>query len=122
MIFANPETKLRQLSISTSTRTCSSLDEHTYESEGSMVHKIIYPKTKQVPVYYLIRWQVNPILTRLFYAPKTKRGGGGGTIVAPGKNPVTLLRIHSSKVFLKACPKMNLVTQLWFPWKPWLAY
>ena len=31
IIFANPETKLRQLSTSTSTCTCSSLDEHTNE-------------------------------------------------------------------------------------------
>ena len=53
-------------------------------------------------------------------APKTK--GGGGTLCPPSKNPVTLLRIHSSKLFLKACPKMNLLTQLWFPWKPWLGF
>ena len=54
-----------------------------------------------------------------FWAPKTK---GGGHIVPPSKNPVTLLRIHSSKRFLKACSKMNLLTQLWFPWKPWLGF
>ena len=45
----------------------------------------------------------------------------GEHIVPPCKNPVTLLRIHASKFFLKACPKMNLLTRLWFPWKPWLA-
>ena len=56
-----------------------------------------------------------------FGAPKTK-GGGGHIVPPPSKNHVTLLRIHSSKVFMKACPKMNLLTQLWFPWKPWLAF
>ena len=55
-----------------------------------------------------------------FWAPKTK--GGGGTLCPPSKNPVTLLRIHSSKLFLKACPKMNLLTQFWLPWKPWLGF
>ena len=54
-----------------------------------------------------------------FGAPKTK---GGAHCAPPSKNPVTLLRIHSSKLFLKACPKMNLLTQLWFPWKPWLGF
>ena len=39
-------------------------------------------------------------------------GGGGGAHCAPSKNRVTLLKIHSSKVFLKACPKINLLTQL----------
>ena len=57
-----------------------------------------------------------------FWAPKTKGGGGGHIVPPPCKNPVTLLRIHSSKLFLKACPKMNLLTQLWFPWKPWLGF
>ena len=54
-----------------------------------------------------------------FWAPKTK---GGAHCAPPSKNPVTLLRIHSSKLLLKACPKMNLLTQLWFPWKPWLGF
>ena len=63
--------------------------------------------------------RVNPIQTRLFLGSKDQ---GGGTLCPPSKNPVTLLRIHSSKLFLKACPKMNLLTQLWFPWKPWLGF
>ena len=39
----------------------------------------------------------------------------------PSKNPVTLLelRIHSSKVFLKACPNVILLPQLRCQWKPW---
>ena len=49
-------------------------------------------------------------------------GGGGGHNVSHIKNPVTLLRIHSSEFFLKACPKLSVLTQLWFPWKPWLAF
>ena len=40
--------------------------------------------------------------------------GGGGHV-----NPVTLVTIHSSQVFLKACPKWVSI-QVWFPWKPWL--
>ena len=52
-------------------------------------------------------------------------GGGGGVpgeltisqprffvlqnIVPQQKNPVALLRIHSRKVFLKACPKFSVV-------------
>ena len=40
----------------------------------------------------------------------------------PSKNSVPLLRIYSSKVFLKACPKRSLLKQTWFPWKPWLAF
>ena len=63
---------------------------------------------------------LNPIQTRLFLGSKNQRGGG--TLCPPSKNPVTLLRIHSSKLFLKACPKMNLLTKLWFPWKPWLGF
>ena len=62
---------------------------------------------------------LNPIPTRFFVLKKPR---GGGHIVPPLQNPATLLRIHSSKVFLKACPKMNLVTQLWFPWKRRLAW
>ena len=49
---------------------------------------------------------VNPIPTRLFCAPKTK---GGGTSI-------------QVSFFLKACPKMSLLTQLWLPRKPWLAF
>ena len=68
---------------------------------------------------------VNPIPTRLFLCSKTKVGGGGAHCApppSPSKNVVTLLRIHSSEVFLKACPRMSLLTQLWFTWKPWLAF
>ena len=32
------------------------------------------------------------------------------------------LKNNSSKVFLKACQKINPLTQLWFPWKPWWAF
>ena len=57
---------------------------------------------------------INPIPTRLFLCSKNQGGGGGHIVLPPppSKNPVTLFRIHSNKVFLKACPKMNLVTQL----------
>ena len=53
-----------------------------------------------------------------------RRAGGGGHKVPPppSKNPVPLLRIYSSKIFLKACPKLSLVKQTWFPWKPWLWF
>ena len=33
------------------------------------------------------------------------------------KSHIFLLRINSGTVFLKACPKTNLLTQLRFPWK-----
>ena len=46
--------------------------------------------------------------------------GGGGTRCLPSKNPH--LRIYSSKIFLKACPKSSLVKQTWFPWKQWLWF
>ena len=49
-------------------------------------------------------------------------GGGGGHKVPPSKNPVPLLRIYSSKIFLKACPKLSLVKKTWFPWKPWFWF
>ena len=61
----------------------------------------------------------NPYPNQAFLGLQKPRGG---TLCPPSKNPVTLLRIHSSKLFLKACPKMNLLTQLWFPWKPWLGF
>ena len=38
------------------------------------------------------------------------------------KNHSILLRIYSSKDFLKACPRINLLTPLWCPWKPWLPF
>ena len=60
--------------------------------------------------------KVNPIQGRLFRAP-VGRGGGGIS-----KKPVPLLRIYSSKIFLKACPKLSLVKKTWFPWKPWLWF
>ena len=77
-------------------------------------HFNLFLKTNEV-------WSLTLSKPGFFWAPKTK-GGGGGTLCPPSKNPVTLLRIHSSKLFLKACPKMNLLTQLWFPWKPWLGF
>ena len=49
-------------------------------------------------------------------------GGGGAQSATPRKNPVPRLRIYSSKIFLKACPKLSLVKQTWFPWKPWLWF
>ena len=46
-----------------------------------------------------------------------QKARGWGDIVPPSKNPVSLLIIHSSKVFQKACPKMSLLTPLSFSWK-----
>ena len=48
-----------------------------------------------------------------FWAPKTK-GAHCSLPPPPQKKAVTLVRIHSNKVFLKACPKMSLLTQRWF--------
>ena len=45
----------------------------------------------------------------------------GGVNCAPGKNPVSLLRFYSRNFFLKACPKLSPLTQLYFPCKPRLA-
>ena len=53
--------------------------------------------------------QVNLPQPGLFCAPKTKPPSKNP--VPPSKNPFTLLRVHSSKVFLKACPKISLLTQ-----------
>ena len=64
---------------------------------------------RSLHAYFLVL-AVNPIPTRLFLCSKNQ--GGGGTILAPpapSKNPVTLLRIHSSKVFLK-------LVQKWISW------
>ena len=55
----------------------------------------------------------NPFPTRHFLCSKNPEGWGGGEgahFAAHSKNPVTLLRINSSNVFLKACPKMSLLT------------
>ena len=43
-----------------------------------------------------------------------------GTSCLPSINPH--IRIYSSKIFLKACPKSSLVKQTWFPWKQWLWF
>ena len=78
------------------------------------------PKT----LFYPTRSAFSGVLTLsragFFGAPAGR--GGGGHKVPPSKNPVPLLRIYSSKVFLKACTKLSLVKQTWFPWKPWLWF
>ena len=63
---------------------------------------------------------VNKVVPRagFFGATAGRGGGGGGAQSAPSKNPVPLLRIYSSDIFLKACPKLSLVKQTWFPWQP----
>ena len=69
-------------------------------------------------------WQgpFNPIQGRLFWSSGGQGGGGGAQSAPPRKNPVPILRIYSSKIFLKACPKLSLVKQTWFPWQPWLWF
>ena len=53
----------------------------------------------------------------------TNPKGWGHIVTLPFcENPVAPLRIYSSKVFLKACPKVSLVTPLRFTWKPWARY
>ena len=87
------------------------------------------PQSEPFPLFLLFwvmlfeQWNITEIkLTQSragFFGAPAGRGGGGGTKCPPSKNPVPLLRIYSSKVFLKACPKLSLVKQTWFPWKPW---
>ena len=69
-------------------------------------------------------FKFNPIQGRLFWSSGGQGGGGGGAQSAPPpcKNPVPLLRIYSGNIFLKACPKLSLVKQTWFPWQPWLWF
>ena len=50
-----------------------------------------------------------------FFGAPVGRGGGAQS-APPSKNPVPILRIYSSKIFLKACRKLSLVKQTWFPW------
>ena len=64
----------------------------------------------------------NPIQGRLFWSSGGQGGGGAQSAPPPGKNPVPILRNYSSKIFLKACPKLSLVKQTWFPWQPWLWF
>ena len=57
----------------------------------------------------------NPIPTRLFFVFQKPRGGGGHIVPPPPpcKNPVTFLRIQSSKVYRKAC---LIPMQTWVFW------
>ena len=66
---------------------------------------VIFSKTFVIylPLTKIGDW-INPIPTRLFLCSKNQGGGGGHIVPLPCKTPVTLLRIHSNKVFLKACP------------------
>ena len=57
-----------------------------------------------------------------FGAPGMQGGGGHKVPPPPSENPVPILRIYSSKIFRKACPKLSLVKQTWFPWQPWLWF
>ena len=58
-----------------------------------------------------------------FFVPKKPIGGGGGTFCAPGKTLLPSLNLFKLRaVFLKAYPKLNLLTHFWFPWKPWLVF
>ena len=93
----------------------------------NLVYFVLLAKTtklsctrKTMHVYWCFGHR-HPIPTRLLCAPIT-RGGGGAQCAPPLQNHVPLLRIHSKKVFLKACQKMSLLTPRWFPWKPWLVF
>ena len=97
----------------------------TNENELSEMTKLVYKNFVQKTHYGVLRvclhglrlpvvvCVLNPIQGRLFWS-SGGRGGGGGHKVPPSKNPVPLLRIYSSKIFLKACPKLSLVKKLGF--------
>ena len=58
--------------------------------------------------------RINPIPGRLFWSSGGQGGGGGAQSAPDIKNPVPLLRIYSSNIFLKAFPKLSLVKQTWW--------
>ena len=64
-----------------------------------------------------------PYPNQAFLGLQKTKGGGGGHIAPHSKNPVTLLRIHSSDVFFSESLSKNesLDTTL-VSWKPRLAF